>query len=191
MTKKTVKNIVILVVIALIVVYSFYVIIEKNGSGKSDSKTKSDVEKLADRNLDEDYPDTPKGVVDYYSQIITCLYEGGYSEDEMKELAKQAHKLMDDELASRNEFDDYYKNLRDDVESYKADEKKISSYLIESGDDVKYKDFQERKYSFVDCIYYTKGKEGTAKVPEEYTLRMDKDGKWKILYWKMVNKNEK
>ena len=129
--------------------------------------------------------------MDYYSQIITCLYEGGYSEDEMKELAKQAHKLMDDELASRNEFDDYYKNLREDVESYKADEKKISSYLVESGDDVKYKDFQERKYSFVDCIYYTKGKEGTAKVPEEYTLRMDKDGKWKILYWKMVNKNEK
>lgn len=188
--KKNLKKILILMVVALLVVVAFWIVANKNNTNDEKKEEKSEVEKLLDSDLENDYPDTPKGVVDLYSRIIKCLYGEEYSEEEMQLIAKKAHFLMDEELASHNEFEEYYQNLRNDVEEYKVDEKKISSYLVEGGDDVKYKDFQERKYAFVECTYYTKGKEGTAKVPEEYTLRMDEKGYWRILYWKMVNSNE-
>ena len=46
------------------------------------------------------------------------------------------------------------------------------------------------KYSEVNCVYYLKGDEGTTKVSEEYVLRKDDEGKWKILYWKLADKED-
>lgn len=191
MSKKMRKVVVITILIGIVVVYFYYLTINsKSTSKKSDVKKVDEVEKLINKDLDESYPKTPREVVKFYSRIISVFYSGGYNEDEKKLLAVQAQKIMDNELLEHNKFDDYYDNLCEDIDEYKENGRKISSYMLDSSSDVEYKTFKERKYAYIKCTYYTKGKEGTAKVPEQYVLRQDEDGRWKILFWKLVDEDE-
>ena len=125
-----------------------------------------------------------------YSRIISCYYKEEYSEDELKLLAVQTQKLMDDELKEHNSFDEYYSNLKEDIEKYQKEKKVISAYVIQSSVDVEYKTFQDEEYAFVDCTYFTNGKEGAARVPEKYVLRKSSDGKWKIVYWEIIEEED-
>lgn len=191
MSKKMRKVVVITILIGIVVVYFYYLTVNnKNTSKKSDVKKVDEVEKLINKDLDESYPKTPREVVKFYSRIISAFYSGGYNEDEKKLLAVQAQKIMDNELLEHNKFDDYYDNLCEDIDEYKENGRKISSYMLDSSSDVEYKTFKEKKYAYIKCTYYTKGKEGTAKVPEQYVLRQDEDGRWKILFWKLVDEDE-
>lgn len=191
MRKKMRTVVVITILIALVIVYFYYITVNnKNTSQKKTVKEISEVEKIINKDLEETYPKTPREVVKLYSRIISCFYKEQYSEDEQKLLAMQAQKLMDEELLEHNEYEEYYNNLCQDIEEYKENERTISSYMLDSSSDVEYKTFQEKEYAFIKCIYFTKGKEGTAKVPEQYVMRQDEAGRWKILFWKMIEEDE-
>lgn len=191
MSKKMRNVVVITILVGLAIVYFYYLTINsKSTSEKHNAEEVDEVEKLINKDFDESYPKTPREVVKMYSRIISTFYNENYNEDEKKLLAVQAQKLMDSELLEHNEYEEYYKNLCEDIEEYKQNKRKISSYQLDSSSDVEFKTLKERKYAFVKCTYYTKGKEGTAKVPEQYVLRQDEDGRWKILFWKLVNEDE-
>lgn len=190
MSKKMGKLVIITILAGLVIVYFYYLTINsKNTSAKRNVKKSDEVEELINKDLDGEYPKTPREVVKLYSRIISTFYSGGYNEDEKKLLAVQAQKLMDGELLEHNEFEEYYENLCKDIEEYKENNRKISSYILGSSSDVEFKTLEDKKYASVKCTYYTKGKEGTAKVPEKYVLRQDDEGRWKILYWKLVNED--
>ena len=191
MGSKMKKLVILLSLAAIFVIYAFY-ISSKNTSkpGEHPEKEAGEVSKLITRDLDASYPKTPREVVKLYSRIISCYYKEKYNEDELKQLAEKAQKLMDDELKSHNSFDEYYSNLKEDIENYKKTKKVISTYVIQSSVDIEYKTFKDEDYAFVNCIYFTKGKEGATRVPERYVLRKSIDGKWKIVYWEIVEEEE-
>lgn len=187
MRKEMKKIVIIAILIGACIVYFYY--LSLNSNKPADNKKTEEVaeaEKLINKDLDESYPKTPRETVKFYSRIITVFYNEKYTEDEQKLLAVQAQKLMDDELLEHNKFDEYYENLCEDIKEYKENNRKISSYLLDSSADVVYKTFQEKEYAYVNCIYFTKGKEGTSRSPEQYVLRKDEEGKWKILFWKLI-----
>lgn len=191
MSKKMRNVVIITVLIGLAIVYFYYLTVNsKSTSAKNNVQEVDEVEKLINKDLDESYPKTPREVVKMYSRIISTFYNESYNEDEKKLLAVQAQKLMDSELLEHNEYEEYYKNLCEDIDEYRENKRKISSYKLDSSSDVEFKTFKERKYAFINCTYYTKGKEGTARVPEQYVLRQDEDDRWKILFWKLINEDE-
>ena len=176
---------------AMLVLYYYSLSSDKVSKEKENrAKTTTEVTKLIDKDLDNSYPKTPREVVKLYSRIIKCFYSGEYTEDELKLLAVQAQKLMDDELLEHNEFDEYYDNLTADIEEYKEQGKVISSYILDSSKNVEYKTMDGKEYAAMKCIYYTKQKKGTEKTNQEYVLRKDEDNRWKLLYWKLFSDEE-
>lgn len=190
MKSKMKKLVIITIMIALVVMYFFYITNKTSPSKKNtEKKDVSEVTKLLNKDLDSSYPKTPREVVKLYNRIIKCYYGEKYTDDELKLLAVQAQKLMDKELIEHNDFNTYYNNLCEDIEEYKENERTISSYVLDSSADIEYKNFKEAEYAFVRCLYYTHGKEGTAKVPQQYILRKDDSGKWKMVYWEKIEED--
>ena len=81
---------------------------------KSPSTEEEEVKKATpvqialERNLTTNYPNTPKEVVKYFSEITQCYYNETFDDDEQLEaLARQMLKLYDDELVSYKAYEDY------------------------------------------------------------------------------------
>lgn len=185
--KKYKTLIIIMILVALGITYYYYQSVHSKKESKDKENTVSEIEKLMNKDFDKNYPATPREVVDVFSRFLTCYYEGKCSEDELMSLVLQSRKLFDDELLDRNPLDEYFENLKDEIAQYKEEKNKISTYIIEKSGEIEYKTFQSHYYSMVDCVYYIKGEGGTSRTMETYTLRKDSNGRWKILYWSLMD----
>lgn len=184
--KKYKTLIIISVLIAMGLLYYYYLSSrDKTVDKKSDTEVE-EVSKLINKDLDNSYPATPREVVEFYSRILSCYYGGKCDDDEIERLAAQSRKLFDDELNNKNPYEEYVLNLKAEIKQYKEEKKKISTYIIEKSGDIEYKTFQSHFYAKVDCAYYIKGEGVTSRTLETYTLRKDSAGRWKILYWSLT-----
>ena len=98
--RRAIKGILIgLVLIALVVGYYFYLSNRKPKEAAEDTETTvSAVQKLLLKNIDDDYPPTPREVLKLYSDITVCFYSEDYTDEELTQLALQIEKLYDEEL---------------------------------------------------------------------------------------------
>ncbi|MBE5927494.1 MAG: hypothetical protein E7270_11115 [Lachnospiraceae bacterium] len=179
---------VILILVVLGVAYYLY--LDSRPKKEVEIEENAEVVRLINKNIDEKYPETPREIVRLYNRIMICYYNEEYTNNQLISLTKQARKLYDEELLEKNPYDEYFERLNEEIEEYKKSNRIISSCLLEGNRDVEYYTLDKRKYSEVNCVYYLKGDEGTTKVSEEYVLRKDDDGKWKILYWKLADKED-
>lgn len=85
----------------------------------------TEIQKLITKNLDTNYPATPREVVKYYNRILECFYDDTYTDDELESLADQARKLLDDELLENNPRDQYLSDLKADIEDYHNNQKRF------------------------------------------------------------------
>ena len=150
-------------------------------------KVMTQVQELLSRNLDTDYPPTPKELLKYYSEITRCFYSEKYSEEELVELAKKSRALFDDELYATQTDDQYLVALKADIDSYKAADRAISSYSVSASTDVNEYYYEGREWAQLYCIYSVR--EGTTITPiqERFLMRKDDKGHWKILGWELAS----
>lgn len=107
--KKNGQKIIFAVVCVVIIVGLFWYTAAKKGNSAENNDDLTEVEKVITKNLEKNYPETPREVVKFYNRIITCFYDEEYTDDELYELGDQARLLMDDELLENNSRDDYLK----------------------------------------------------------------------------------
>lgn len=190
--KKYSVVIILSLLIAGAVIYGYYRSENNKTITKEESEKDKEVSKKLNRNLDTNYPATPREVVDYYSSLLKYMYSRNSTTEMVEEAGKKCRQLFDEELLENNPEDEYFKNLESEIKQYKEEKKIISTYILEKNGDVEYKTFDSHYYSFVDCAYYVQGEKSTSRTLETYTLRKDDEGKWKILYWKLtpVEENE-
>lgn len=141
------------------------------------------VQEVLSRNLQTNYPRTPKEVIKYYSEITKCFYNEEYTEEELYDLAMKAMELYDHDLAANKPEEQYLNDLKSEIEDFKEKEYAISSYSTSSSTDVY--DFTEDGYKFsrLYCTYYIRMGTVTQPIEEIFLLRMDEDGHWKIYGW--------
>lgn len=190
LTKHMKKIVITVVLVSLVVGYYFYLSNRDINTEKNNSET-SDVSKLISRNLDgEYYPEFPRDVVSFYSKIVQAYYYTELSEKEIEGLGSQARKLFDAELLEKNPENQFFENLKNDISEYNEAERKIYGFTVENANDVDIFSFQGESYARVRAAYIMREKGSAATVYEDYTLRKDEDGKWKILYWEVAVPSE-
>lgn len=195
MKKKRKKiNPILLIVIVLLVIAFIGTLIKVIWDSRNDAKSgdggeKTAVEQILSKNLDKekDYPSTPREVVKLYCQITKELYSGECSEGNTKKLFVQMRKLFDSELLSYNEEEVNYNNLLGDIEGYKKDKKQVVSYFLPPVEDISIHVYDEVENALVNITFSIK--EGTEwqRVHEQFALRRDEDGHWKILGWQALD----
>lgn len=187
MKKKTPKFIkpLIFIIIALVIIGVFYYCSRKEVDNNEEIAAEDEVSIIVNRDLTLNYPSTTKSVVTFYSEIIKTIYKTDHTDEQLQALAGQARGLFDDELLQHNEYSAYMDRLRAEVKAYKDSGRFISGYQIEDGYNIEYIKSEGKEYAKVNVKYYVREGKNVINTYEEYTLRKDEEGKWRILYWEL------
>ena len=181
MKKSGVIKAVITILIILLIVGAYYFFTTQRRTSVEDTVELTEIQKLITKNLDANYPATPREVVKYYNRILECFYDDTYTDDELESLADQARKLLDDELLENNPRDQYLSDLKADIEDYHNKSKTIRSSNVCDSNDVVYQTVDGRECAYVTASYFMNENNSFDRTNEMYVLRKDDDGDWKIL----------
>ncbi|MDD6139278.1 MAG: hypothetical protein PUB68_08900 [Lachnospiraceae bacterium] len=178
--KKT-RIVILAIVIVAAICTAFYIV--NNNSKKESAKEAelTEIQKITTRNMEKDYPATPREVIKFYNRIIKCYYGRQYSDDELEQLADQALSMFDDDLLKKNEKESYIESVKSDAAQYEEDNKSISQTDVCDSNDVKYMTDNGDDIAYVTASYFIKNGSSYTKTYQEYVLRKDDDGDWKIL----------
>lgn len=178
--KKT-RIVILAIVIVAAICTAFYIV--NNNSKKESAKEAglTEIQKITTRNMEKDYPATPREVIKFYNRIVKCYYGRQYSDDELEQLADQALSMFDDDLLKKNQKESYIESVKSDAAQYEEDNKSISQTDVCDSNDVKYMTDNGDDIAYVTASYFIKNGSSYTKTYQEYVLRKDDDGDWKIL----------
>lgn len=182
------KGIVILVFLACLII-GYYAYLSNRTKPEEETvevEVLTEVQTVLSRDLETNYPPTPREVVKYFSEISKCFYNEEYTDEELIQLADKIRLLYDDELVANQDEEDYIDALKKDIKDFNEKKRTIAAYEPSSSIDVE--TFQEDGYDWARlyCIY--KIKEGSVIVNSntQFLLRKDAKGHYKIYGWKLV-----
>lgn len=144
------------------------------------------IQHVLSRNLETNYPQTPKEVIKYYSEITTCFYNEEHTEEELYALAMKAMELYDHELAANQTEEVYLKDLKSEIKDFKEKKYHISSYATSSSTDVYYYNQGGHEFAKLYCSYNVRTGTVMTVIEEIFLLRMDFEGHWKIYGWDLA-----
>lgn len=181
---KNMKYVIIAIACICLICTGFYFFSKDKTTTEADL---TEVEKLITRDLEANYPKTPREVVKFYNRIMCSYYGEDLKDSEINKLVDQTLLLLDEDLLLVNPRDEYYESIVSDIKKYKAENKKVVSSDVSSSNDVKYvNDAKEGstevdKIAYVDASYFinTDGEFGYSY--QQFVLRQDDNGRWKIL----------
>lgn len=187
------KILVILIVVLFVsaILGLFIYVNNKPQSGSvEDDVVISNVDNVVLRNLDINYPPTPKEVLKYYSEITMCFYEENLSEEDLVRLAQTARKLYDAELCADVTEEEYLASLREDILEFNSLGIVVSGYTVSSSTDVEEFVVDGRECARLYVTYRLR--QGTEYIysNEVFIMRKDEDGHWKILGWDLLEEEE-
>ena len=179
--------IVIAVLVALGLVYYYYLANKDTGKDATDiAADTSEVSVLISKDIMANYPESPKDVVNLYARITKAYYDTSLTDDQIEALGKQARLMFDDELKNTQTDADFYEKLKEDIGNYNSTKTRISSYAIQSAAKTKYSTFKDRQYASIALVYYLRQGDKLIDSPTKFTLRKDDDGHWKIFFWELT-----
>ena len=189
MKKFKMSTSIIIIVVSVSVIVGAFLLISNYFSkeNKSDDVVISSVQNVLLRNMDNNYPPTPKEVLKYYSDITQCFYAGGYTEEQFTDLANRALELYDDELRANQTYDVYIDDLKAEIEEYKEKNWTISSYSTSSSMDVQEFERDGDEWAQLYAFYNVRQDGKIVKVTEVFLMRKDEDGRWKIFGWQQAD----
>lgn len=191
MYKKTQNPVVVGIVMAFLAVFiigGFFLVRSIGLKNLELKKSKTEVEKLMELNLDDNYPGNAREVLKVYNRILKCCYNEELTDEQIKKLAEQNQKLFDEQLLEKNPLDQYVEKLKKDIKDYKDKKTTIANIAIQ---DLAEAEREERGgYKFCNLLvsYIVKDTKGLKTTNEKYYLREDDKGRWKILFWELTYK---
>lgn len=191
--KKAIRiSLTVIFCVALVVGYYYY-LSHRNDKNAAESTTElTEVDKILQQDFDEKYPSSPREVVKWYNRIIKAYYEEDYTDKQLEAMAKQARKLMDAELLSYNSEEQYIESLKQDIAQYEEANKKIVQSTVSESNDITYATVKGDSCAYVQSYYFVKEGSNYSRTYQEFVLRKDKQGEWKILTFHLTEgeKNE-
>lgn len=183
--KKSTTRVTFAVTIMILLVLGYYAYLTNRSRTYGNAEI-SYVENVLLKDLEHNYPPSPKEVMKYYHEIMKCFYNEECTDEEITELAEKARGLYDDDLVANNEWDSYLENLKSDILTFKSAKRRISSFSVAASTDVEY--FTEDGFEFarIRCGYNLKENGVYMPTSQVYLLRKDKDNHWKIYGWDLA-----
>lgn len=182
----------VIVILALMGLGYFYYL--QNREPKQDATQKAvddqELAALTTRDVENNYPESPKEVVKLYARITKAYYKTKLTDEQIEALGKQARLLFDDELRNTQTDDEFIKALKEDIAEYNSLKRYVSDCRISSSETVKYKTFEGRKYASLVVVYSIREASDLHHSYTRFMLRQDGEGRWKILYWELVSPQE-
>ena len=185
-TSKKGTGTILIVAVLIITMVAYYCYLVNQDRQAIEEKNLTVVQKVLARDLERDYPPSPKEVIKYYNEIMKCFYNEDCSAEEIEALGRQARLLYDEELVAHNPWDTYLAGLTMEIVQFKEEGRRIASSSVASSTDVDYFTDDGFEFARIRCGYtFTQGKTSDSTV-EVYLLRKDENKHWKIYGWDLA-----
>lgn len=187
-TQRIIYTVLIMTILAIVVIYAYFRMTGK----KEEPVPKTKVEKLLNRNLEGNYPATPREVVKLYGELTKYLYnrnEGEkLTEKQFNALFDQVRLLYADSLLEKNPREEQLSRLKADVSLYEKQSRTIMSYSVQQSSQITFGKLHGRETAKVIIEFMTKATgEQPKKTYEEFLLQADDEEQWKIVGWQQVS----
>lgn len=186
-TKKNLRGSAVIILMIVVMVGYYFYLNNREKAKQEENPTLTAVQEVLLRNLESNYPPTPKEVIKYYSEITKCFYNEECSDGELEQLADKANQLYDTKLLEHNEWGEYIISLRAEIKDYKDNNIIISTYLVSASTDVEFFKEDDSEFARLHCIYTLKQGNYKQDLDEVFLLRKDEKGHWKIYGWENAN----
>lgn len=190
--KNSKSTIVLMIVVALVILTGYYYIT----AGKSKPQDTDEVrainaqaQELLEMDLDRNYPEDPKEVVEIYSKITQSIYSD-VDDKYIKELGAKARMLYDEEFLALNPEDEYYNELLTNISTWRDNNRIITKYIVLGEDYSKYSIIEGIEYQ-TEYVLFTFQEEAKASQYWAFLLRKNEEGQWKIAGWEAVEPSSK
>lgn len=190
---KNAKFVIIGIACICLICAGFYFYSQNNREVEKDL---TEIEKIIVKDLDNSYPKTPREVVKFYNRIVKCYYGDEPTEVQLGKLVDQMRCLLDDDLLLVNSRDEYYNSVVTDIAQYKEEKKSVVSTDVCDSNDVFYitddKDGENEKdeLAYVNASYFVNVDGRFGYTYQQFVLRQDENGRWKILTFYEVEGEE-
>lgn len=178
--------IIMLIMLALVLGYYAY-LSNRSTKEKEEEVVISAVQEVLLRDMERNYPPTPKEVIKYYSELTQCFYNQELTEEDLKALGNRAKEMYDEDLAVNQPEESYFSNLQFDIDSFHERQLTIVSFSTSSSTDVEEFTQDGRKWARLYCIYNLRQGSEMLSTQEVFLLRKDEEGHWKIYGWDLAN----
>ncbi len=186
-TNTSVTKITVFFIFLLVLVVGYYAYLSGTHRAEQQEAVMSEVDTALARDLDNNYPATPKEVIKYYNDLIKCFYNEECTAEELQDLGRKSLQLFDEELRENNEEDTYLIRLQGEVQNYKDNKRKITSVSLAPSTNVDYYSVDGYSFARIACGYtMTENGKKTSTV-EVYLLRRDDNHRWKIYGWETAD----
>lgn len=189
--KNTVITWIVMIILAAAIVAAYFVISSrKNADNYEAEAEKTEVDRLLERDLDSSYPATAREVVKFYSRILKCYYNEELTQEQLEGLLDQMRRLYDAEFLAANPRETNLEELQEEIRDFAARKCTITSYQVEQAANVVTWTDEGKEYARMIAAYTELEDKHHLKVYEEFILRKDDAGKWKILGWRLADEND-
>ena len=183
-------GIAVICMVSLVVGYYAYLSRRNESTSADDTVELSEVQAIISKDFNKDYPATPRAVVKWYNRIITAYYNEEFTQGELEQMADKARMLMDDELLQYNPRDTYLASLTLEIEDYHNRSRTIVSSTVSDSNEVQYKKVNGYDCAFLSTYYLFREGSSYTRTYEDFCLRKDSAGNWKILTWRLSTEDE-
>ena len=178
-------KLIIVAIACICLICGGYFLFSQNNTVSEENLT--EVEKVLVKDLKRDYPKTPREVVKFYNRIVKCYYGEQLSDKEVEDMVDQMLGLLDEDLLIVNPRDEYHKAVIADIKEYQQKNKRIVNSDVCDSNDVNYVDDVKEganevdKLAYVNASYFINEDGHFVNTYQQFVLRQDEDGRWKIL----------
>lgn len=186
--KKSTVRVTILLILIIAGVVGYYAYLSGKSRSIAEEATMTAVQSVLSRDMQYDYPSTPKEVLKYYNEIQKCFYNEDCSDEEIESLGNRARELYDEELLANNEIGTYFVQLKAEIQEYKDKKRKITSMAVAASTNVDF--FEEDGYEFarIYCGYNILEGNNNMQIRQVFLMRRDENRRWKIYGWESADK---
>lgn len=192
--QKTTTIIVIMFAVVIAIVIGFWAILEQGRNKVKEDKLihskNEEVNTLLNKDLNIDYPSTPREVLKMYSRLQSCVYNQDLSDKDLSAIVGQMRMLFDDELIAANSLEQQLEDLKKEIKEYQKAKRTISNYVIDKESSTTEKKLEGKEYATLEVSYLIQENRGYNKTYEQFILRKDEKDKWKILGWELVRSED-
>ncbi len=183
------KGFIIGLILVVLVVGYFIYIFNINKKQTEDDVVISAAQELLLRDLERNYPPTPKEVVKYYFDITKCLYNKKLPDEDVEALALKLEEMFDEELADNQVKEEYFANLKSEIAAFQNNNM-ILNYSTSSSTEVVYFDENGRECARLYGTFYLQTNKKSTNQEDVFILRRDDKGRWKLYGWEVVSETE-
>lgn len=152
-----------------------------------DEKANTEAQNILLKDMERNYPATVREVVRLFSRISKCYHNETISEEEFKALVEMQRKLFDEEFLNNNPLDTFTNNLAAEIDAAKAKKYMMATWRVQKQSSVVEWQDGDNHFASIIASYTMSDKEtGYTRTFEEFLLREDEKGRWKIVGWRLT-----